>query len=181
MHRVESVSVWRLFSAGVFLMATSALAGTPPETVSLWPGQAPIGDGKFETAKVTLTVHLPPAEKSTGAAIVICPGGGYGGLVTGPEGHGIAEWLVGHGIAGMVLEYRLPHGRPFVPLLDAQRAIRTIGPTPRRGASLPTASASSASPRAGTWPPPRPRTSIPATPRRPTPSARPVAVPTLPF
>ena len=44
--------------------------------------------------------------------------------MTGPEGHGIAEWLNQHGIAGIVLEYRLPRGRAFVPLLDAQRAIR---------------------------------------------------------
>jgi acetyl esterase/lipase len=57
---------------------------------------------------------------------VICPGGGYGGLVTGPEGHGIAAWLNQHGITGVVLEYRLPAGRPFVPLLDAQRAIRLV-------------------------------------------------------
>ena len=57
---------------------------------------------------------------------MICPGGGYGGLVVGAEGHGIAQWLNRHGIAGAVLEYRLPHGRPFVPLLDAQRAIRTV-------------------------------------------------------
>jgi acetyl esterase/lipase len=57
--------------------------------------------------------------------MVICPGGGYGGLVTGAEGHGIARWLNQHGIAGIVLEYELPKGRPLVPLHDAQRAIRT--------------------------------------------------------
>ena len=58
--------------------------------------------------------------------MVICPGGGYGGLVTGPEGSGIAKWLNSHGITGIVLEYRLPNGRKFVPLLDAQRAIRLV-------------------------------------------------------
>ena len=73
-----------------------------------------------------ITVHRPAPEKANGAAVVICPGGGYGGLVIGPEGHGIAQWLNQHGIAGIVLEYRLPQGRPFVPLLDAQRAIRTV-------------------------------------------------------
>ena len=57
---------------------------------------------------------------------MICPGGGYGGLVVGPEGHGIAAWLNEHGITGVVLEYRLPRGRHAVPLLDAQRAIRTV-------------------------------------------------------
>ena len=48
------------------------------------------------------------------------------GWWSAPEGHGIAQWLNRHGIAGIVLEYRLPKGRPFVPLLDAQRAIRTV-------------------------------------------------------
>ncbi len=96
-----------------------------PQQLLLWPGQAPVGDGKSEAANTTITVHLPPPEKANGAALVICPGGGYGGLVVGPEGHGIAKWLNGYGIAGIVLEYRLPHGRAFVPLLDAQRAIRT--------------------------------------------------------
>ncbi len=62
----------------------------------------------------------------TGAAAIICPGGGYGGLVMGAEGSGIAKWLNAHGITGIVLQYRLPKGRPFVPLLDVQRAIRTV-------------------------------------------------------
>ena len=107
----------------------SAVAGTAPpdpEKLSLWPGQAPVGDGKFEAANAFITVHRPAPEKANGAAMVICPGGGYGGLVTGAEGHGIAKWLNQHGIAGIVLEYRLPRGRAFVPLLDAQRAIRTV-------------------------------------------------------
>jgi acetyl esterase/lipase len=46
--------------------------------------------------------------------------------VVGPEGHGIAQWLNRHGITGIVLEYRLPQGKSLVPLLDAQRAIRTV-------------------------------------------------------
>ncbi|MFT5325478.1 MAG: acetyl esterase/lipase [Planctomycetaceae bacterium] len=94
-----------------------------PQTLSLWNGQAPNGDGTSEEVDVRLTLHRPA--KPNGTAIVICPGGGYGGLVTGGEGHGIAKWLNGHGITGLVLEYRLPKGRPYVPLLDAQRAIRT--------------------------------------------------------
>src|SRR5438046_1331236 len=95
-----------------------------PEKLKLWNGRAPLGDGKFEQADARITVHKP--DKPNGAAIVICPGGGYGGLVSGPEGHGIAAWLNRHGITGVVLEYRLPKGRPHVPLLDAQRAIRTV-------------------------------------------------------
>jgi acetyl esterase/lipase len=109
------------------LSLASARADAPkkaePMKLKLWNGKAPIGDGKFEEGDTQITVHKP--EKPNGTAIVICPGGGYGGLVVGPEGHGIAAWLNKHGITGVVLEYRLPKGRPFVPLLDAQRAIRT--------------------------------------------------------
>lgn len=111
----------------LILLAQLAAFGqdTPaPEKVSLWAKHAPVGDGEFQKADATLTVHR--ASKPNGAALVICPGGGYGGLVTGPEGHGIAQWLNGHGITGIVLEYRMPHGQAFVPLLDAQRAIRTV-------------------------------------------------------
>ncbi|MCB9938528.1 MAG: alpha/beta hydrolase [Planctomycetaceae bacterium] len=95
-----------------------------PQRLTLWNNHAPVDGEKFEEADTWITVHR--AENGNGTAIVICPGGGYGGLVTGGEGHGIAQWLNQHGITGVVLEYRLPTGRPFVPLLDAQRAIRTV-------------------------------------------------------
>ena len=118
---------WNLLLVEHAIQAAEASpsAGTAsPQPEKLWPGQAPLGDGKLEQANAFLTVHRPAA-KASGAAVVICPGGGYGGLVSGPEGHGIAAWLNRHGITGIVLEYRLPKGRMFVPLLDAQRAIRT--------------------------------------------------------
>jgi len=102
-------------------------ADTPPtsgEKISLWSNHAPIGNGAFADADATITLHRAP--KPNGAAFVICPGGGYGGLVTGAEGHGIAQWLNAHGITGVVLEYRLPKGNSAVPLLDAQRALRTV-------------------------------------------------------
>ncbi len=110
------------------LLLGSALLAASPLKLPLWDGDAPEGEGKFSPAPTAaISVHLPePAQKPTGAAMVICPGGGYGGLVTGAEGHGIATWLNTQGIAGIVLEYRLPAGRPFVPLLDAQRALRTV-------------------------------------------------------
>ena len=104
--------------------ASAAAKNLTPEKLALWPGQAPVGGGGFEKADASITLYRPA--KANGAAAVICPGGGYGGLVTGPEGSGIAQWLNAHGIVGIVLEYRLPHGRAFVPLLDAQRAIRTV-------------------------------------------------------
>lgn len=96
---------------------------TLPPRVPLWNGAAPTGSGTTDSADAYITVHHPT--KPNGAAIVICPGGGYGGLVTGAEGHGIARWLGEHGITGIVLEYRLPKGRFEVPLSDAQRAIQT--------------------------------------------------------
>ena len=104
--------------------AASAPLPSEPFAVRLWPDKAPIGDDTFEASEAKITIHLP--KKPGGSAIVICPGGGYGGLVTGAEGHGIAKWLNSHGIAGIVLEYRLPAGRSFVPLLDAHRAIRIV-------------------------------------------------------
>lgn len=113
---------------GLFLVTARALPQgekkAKPEKIGLWNNRAALGDGKFEEKEVWITLHRP--EKPNGTAIVICPGGGYGGVVVGPEGHGIATWLNRHGITGVVLEYRLPAGRSFVPLLDAQRAIRTV-------------------------------------------------------
>ena len=76
--------------------------------------------------KPTLIIHLP--EKPSGAGIVICPGGGYGGLAMDHEGNQIAKWLNDHGIAGFILNYRhrgKGYGHP-APLNDAQRAIRTV-------------------------------------------------------
>ena len=110
-----------LASLFAFLSVASA---AEPQVFPLWPDQAPVGDGTTEKTEAKLTLHRP--EKPNGTAMVICPGGGYGGLVTGGEGHGIAKWLNAHGITGVVLEYRLPKGRSKVPLLDAQRALRTV-------------------------------------------------------
>ncbi len=122
MRRVLTMT-FLTFSA--LIVATEAQGDKPkPERIGLWNKHAPIGDGKFQDTEVFITLHRP--EKPNGTAIVICPGGGYGGLVTGPEGHGIAAWLNRHGITGVVLEYRLPAGRAHVPLFDAQRAIRTV-------------------------------------------------------
>ena len=96
----------------------------PTERTALWPGKAPNGDGTFEDSTKELEVFLPPSDKANGAAIVLCPGGGYIRHVTEREGYPIAQWLNAHGIACIILEYRLPKLRHAVPLLDAQRAIR---------------------------------------------------------
>jgi acetyl esterase/lipase len=84
-----------------------------------------VGDGTFETLATELEVHLPASDKATGAAIVVCPGGGYIRHVMDREGWPIADWLNAHGIAAILLLYRWPEGRPQVALLDAQQALRT--------------------------------------------------------
>ena len=133
-NTVNRCEVVRSLSVGIVLlvsvmMACAAPAVAPdeehkPEKISLWTGQAPVGDGKFVAANATVTIYRPV--KANGAAIVICPGGGYQWLAVQPEGHGIARWLNQHGIVGIVLEYRMPNGNPLVPLLDAQRTIRMV-------------------------------------------------------
>lgn len=76
----------------------------------------------------TLTVYLPEKQSATGAAVIICPGGGYGGLVMGKEGYTIAEYFIQKGVAAFVLKYRLPDDKIMKdkstgPLQDAQQAI----------------------------------------------------------
>ncbi|AEI49426.1 alpha/beta hydrolase [Runella slithyformis] len=78
-----------------------------------------------------LTVFLPPKEKATGAAVIVCPGGGYGVLVIKREGYDVAEAFTKQGIAAFVLKYRLPNDKTMIdpsigPLQDAQQAIKTI-------------------------------------------------------
>lgn len=121
----------RLFAAFVFLSCiclSVATARAEPATELLWPGGAPGAKGDKPADKPTLTIYLPEAEKANGAAVVICPGGGYGNLATDHEGHQIAQWLNLMGVAGFILEYRhrgRGYGHP-APLEDAQRAIRTV-------------------------------------------------------
>ena len=79
----------------------------------------------------SLTVFLPAAEKATGTAVLICPGGGYTALAFDHEGFAIARWLNDNGIAGIILKYRLPSDlimkdKSVGPLQDAQEAIRII-------------------------------------------------------
>ena len=78
----------------------------------------------------SIEVRLPAQGNATGQAVIVCPGGGYGGLAYDWEGTDIAGWLNSRGVAAVVLHYRLPsdgdvaHQKWLCPLLDAQRAIR---------------------------------------------------------
>ncbi len=94
--------------------------------IVLWPEGAPGSIGKDPVDIPTLTPFLPLKEKATGAAVIVCPGGGYGHLAD-HEGGPVAEWLNSIGITAFVLKYRLgPRYHHPAPLQDAARAIRTI-------------------------------------------------------
>jgi acetyl esterase/lipase len=118
----------QLITSGVAVLITfggsASQAEQPPQRLALWEGQAPVGGGETEKANAYITVFRPT--EANGAAAIICPGGGYKSLKWGPEGTGIAKWLNRHGILGAVLKYRMPNGKPYRPLYDAQRAIRMV-------------------------------------------------------
>ena len=116
--------------------------------VALWPKGAPgsenvrakeewnpVTDGFHRVKNIhqpSLTVFLPPKEKATGVAFVVCPGGGHNYLVMDLEGANVAKVLNGMGIAAFVLKSRLAHTPGFnykvevESLADAQRAVRMV-------------------------------------------------------
>ena len=99
------------------------------KVVRLWEGDAPESQGKEDSDKVTndvptLTVYPPAEGKNNGAALVVCPGGGYGHLAP-HEGKPVAEWFAGLGGTGLVLRYRLgPKYHHPAEIHDVQRAVR---------------------------------------------------------
>ncbi|MFN0069417.1 MAG: alpha/beta hydrolase [Limisphaerales bacterium] len=112
------------------LLATmlATLAAPAAETpLPLWPDGAPGALGEREQDRPTLTPFRAPAERATGAAIVVLPGGGYGGLAQ-HEGPAYAEWLNSLGVHAFVLKYRLgSHGYRHPRMLeDAARAVRLV-------------------------------------------------------
>ncbi len=111
-------------------MFPAACIAAEPSVTVLWPAGAPGAKGAADGDIPKLTIYLPDKDKATGAAIVICPGGGYGHLAMDHEGHQIAQWLNSFGVAGFILQYRhrnsgAGYGHP-APLQDVQRAIRTV-------------------------------------------------------
>lgn len=98
-----------------------------PKPELLWPGGAPGAVGAEDADRPALSFYRPQAARATGAAVVVCPGGGYRNLAMEHEGDQIGRWLNSFGIAAFVLKYRLgPRYRHPAPLQDAQRAIRTV-------------------------------------------------------
>ncbi len=117
---------------------------TKPLIIPLWPNGAPGFESRRnepEEAKdywvknihnPSIAVYLPSKEKATGAAVVICPGGGHRLLVYNAEGVDPALYLNTLGVAAIVLKYRLareensPYSLDKHPQQDAYRAMRLV-------------------------------------------------------
>ncbi|HVJ45067.1 MAG TPA: alpha/beta hydrolase [Luteolibacter sp.] len=127
-----------LFASAVFAFAAD------PAAIPLWANGAPGSEArKDEPEKIeggnivnvhnpSITPYLPAADKSTGLAVIICPGGGHQKLCVGHEGYALAEWFRDRGIAAFVFKYRLSREEGSTYTLegdamnDTRRAIRTI-------------------------------------------------------
>ena len=118
------------------------------EVINLWPDDAipnaiagatipeksTMEGGILRISQVTvptITAYLPDKEKMTGAAVMVCPGGGYAMLAAGHEGNDIAKWLNDMGVVAFVLKYRLPNpaimtNQQEVPLMDAMQGMTLI-------------------------------------------------------
>lgn len=138
----------RLRLLTLFMTTVLTKPGLAQEVLTLWPGgaipNAVAGVPNAEKAETTggilrisnvsvptLTAYLPPKDKATGAAVMICPGGGYWILASGHEGEDVARWLNSMGVVAFVLKYRLPDEKIMtnpheVPLMDAMRGMTLI-------------------------------------------------------
>lgn len=145
-------AVWICSPVAWFLFTCSLAIAGEPTVLDVWPGKAPGEVGKIGAEKTledrpgarkvqritnvtqpTLKVFRPAKDKDTGAAVVICPGGGYSILAWDLEGEEVARWLNSIGVTGIVLKYRVPRRpdsrpgtAPLQPLQDAQRAMSLV-------------------------------------------------------
>lgn len=151
MHRPivhASLASAPLLTVLMFLAGTATSAAEPLPPIPLWPKDVPgekgdigperelpqkPGDTVIRTTDVTqptLTIYRPAADKDTGTAVVICPGGGYNILAWNLEGTEVAEWLNSIGVTGIVLKYRVPARKGLerytASLQDAQRALGLV-------------------------------------------------------
>jgi len=139
----------RLSLALTLALAVSARAAEPTP-VKLWPEKAPgetkdIGPEKLTEPKKgqidvkrlgnvsepIISIYAPPADKNTGTAVVVTPGGGYSILAIEHEGTQTCEWLQSLGVTAVLLKYRVPKREAQTPdnlamVQDAQRAITLV-------------------------------------------------------
>ena len=128
-----------LLAAGLPLASYASPPETGPQPIPLYGENTPAESNGMSREGVTLTADIltgaadadyfllkPDPDKTSGMAVVICPGGGYGCTCYGYEGLGPAEWLREQGILAVVLRYRVPNGHGSIPLADAEQALRTV-------------------------------------------------------
>jgi acetyl esterase/lipase len=124
------------------LMFITICSSKAQEIINLYPGKIPnskatgikesFGNGMFRGVTTpTLEIYLPEKDKASGAAVVICPGGGYSVVVYQGEGISTAKEFSSNGVAAFVLKYRLPDDSTMTdkkigPLQDAQQAIKVV-------------------------------------------------------
>ena len=105
------------------LSLASAAFAAEPQTIPLWPGTPPgsqpanysetltvAKDGFHRVSNVTIPTlqsFLPGPARASGAAVIVCPGGGFRWLSIDHEGIEVAHWLNSIGVAAFVLKYRL--------------------------------------------------------------------------
>ncbi len=103
-----------------------------PAPILLWPegapGALPDASGQFtDEDKPAIYAFPAPAEKNTGAAFLVIPGGAFTNRTSDDEGVQVARFLNAHGIAGFVLRYRIkPNYQNATSVLDANRALRYL-------------------------------------------------------
>jgi acetyl esterase/lipase len=130
--------------AAFLLWTAAAFAEDEPREVPLWPNGAPGFEDRRDEPPLakdywvrnihnpSVTAFLPPKEKATGAAVVVCPGGGHRELVFNAEGVEAARYLNSLGVAAFALKYRLgrERGSPYSvqkhPREDGLRAMRLV-------------------------------------------------------
>lgn len=111
----------------VFILGTAGFSDTIPTPVLLWPAGAPGATGNSAEDKPAIYAYPADADKATGAAMLVVPGGGCQTRVADHEGTLIAQWLRSRGISAFVLRYRIrPIGTTADSVADAQRALRFL-------------------------------------------------------
>jgi acetyl esterase/lipase len=126
-HHSFNQAVKLLIPPSFFLSSLILCRAETQSSFPLWPEGAPGALGVGTNDKPTLTPYLPNTNQATGAAMVICPGGGYS-MLAPHEGNDYALWLNQHGVTCFVLKYRLGANgyRHPAMLQDAARALRLV-------------------------------------------------------